>query len=101
MKILIKSLIFVIVAANLVLAGKSYGESFIYPDRGQSQEQQTKDLEECHGQAKEQADIDPTQPVAQADAQSSPQEQPNREQRLQAYEQSLATCMKQRGYTLK
>jgi hypothetical protein len=55
-----------IVATIAALAGTSVAaEIFVYPQKGQSQEQQNKDSSECYGWAKNQSGVDPGQPPPQ------------------------------------
>lgn len=100
MKLFLTTTIFTIIGAILVGAEVSYGESFIYPEQGQSQAQQTQDLRDCNQQAREQTDFDPTKPMSQKESQD-PQAQRQRQQRIQAYNQALTTCLKSRGYTIR
>lgn len=45
------------------LACPSYGETFVYPNKGQSAEQEDKDKYACHEWAVKQTGVDPTQPA--------------------------------------
>ncbi len=70
---------------------ESAGRSFVYPRKGQSQEQQAKDEYECHRWAVGQTGFDPTQPsAAGADA-----------AKRSEYERARGACLDARGYTVK
>jgi hypothetical protein len=100
MKSFFKTTIFAVVGAILASAEVGYGESFIFPEQGQSQVQQTQDLNECNKQAREQTDFDPAKPPPKEEA-PSPQTQNQRRERIQAYNQALAACLKARGYSIR
>ena len=57
-------------------------DMFIYPGKGQNQEQQDKDRYECHSWAVQQTGFDPSRPQA-ANSQPSQQNQPSRPHVLQ------------------
>ena len=48
---------------SVSLTGTLQAESFIYPSKGQSQEQENKDKYACHEWATKQTGVDPTQPA--------------------------------------
>lgn len=58
-------------AAAIASPSDAQQDVFIYPQKGQSQEQQSKDRNECHTWAVQQAGFDPNAPVAAS--QASPQ----------------------------
>lgn len=93
-----KTTILVLIATFVVIPKSSYGLSFIYPNQGQSEEQKNKDIRECSVSAKEQTGFDPIRSLPKKDTQLSPQEQQQRQQSIQAYNQSLADCLQKRGY---
>lgn len=100
MKISITTIVLtaVAIAANIKTVD---GQSLAFPDRGQSREQQTLDLRECHTQAREKTDFEPAKPIKRDNGQIPPDVQRRRQQQLQAYNQILSTCLKERGYTLR
>ena len=74
-------------------AGKmSSDQLFIYPRKGQSEQQQAKDRYECHSWAVNQTGYDPVQPPAGA-AQMS--------QKRADYQRAMGACLDGRGYTVK
>ena len=77
-----------------------HGGTFIFPEQGQSQVQQTQDLHDCSEQAREETDFDPRRSLSQEDARS-PQAQSQRQERIKAYNQVFAECLKTRGYTIR
>ncbi len=101
MKIVFPTTILVLIATLLVVPRASHALSFIYANQGQSEEQKNKDIQECSASAKEQTGFDPIRSLPKKDTQLSPQEQQQRQQRIQAYNQSLADCLQKRGYTVK
>ena len=72
----------------------SGGQMFIYPRQGQSEEQQSKDFNECHNWAVGQTDFDPAKPPDGApDAQTM--------QKSADYLRAISVCLDARGYTLR
>ena len=67
---------------------------FIYPRKGQNDQQQAKDRYECHNWAVGQTHYDPTQPPGNA-----PEAQPN--QKRADYDRAMGACLDARGYTVK
>ncbi len=67
---------------------------FIYPRKGQNDQQQAKDRYECHSWAVGQTNYDPTQPTG-----SVPEAQPN--QKRADYDRAMGACLDARGYTVK
>ena len=67
------------------------GQLFIYPSKGQSQAQQTKDRNACHSWAVSQIGFDPVLQTASA--------QPG--DKLADYQRALGACLEGRGYTVK
>jgi len=67
---------------------------FVYPRKGQSEEQQTKDRYECHRWGVSQTGYDPTQPTS-----DMPQDQ-LRQMRAD-YKRAMSACLDARGYTMK
>ena len=70
------------------------GDAYVYPNNGQSPEQQSQDRYECHRWATDQTGFDPTQPgggVA-SDVQASASD---------AYRRAEAACLQGRGYTVR
>jgi hypothetical protein len=65
------------------------GDLFIYPARGQSQEQQSRDRYECHRWGVTQTGFDPSTAVIANDA------------RLPDYRRAMSACLEARGYTVK
>ncbi len=51
--------IYLLVALGPLIAGPALGDMFIYPNKGQSQEQQERDKFECHSWAVKQSGFDP------------------------------------------
>ena len=70
------------------------GKIFIYPRKGQSDQQQAKDRYECHTWAVGQTQYDPTKPTA-----TVPEAQPN--QKRADYDRAMGACLDGRGYTVK
>jgi hypothetical protein len=67
---------------------------FVYPRQGQSEEQQARDFDACHGWAVGQAAFDPKRPPAGlADAQTR--------QKSSDYLRAIGACLDGRGYTLR
>jgi len=66
---------------------------FIYPRRGQTEEQQAKDRYECHKWAVDQTNYDPT------NISGVPADQVM--QKRSDYQRSMAACLDGRGYTAK
>jgi hypothetical protein len=56
----------VTIAAATLLASAAAAEVFVYPKKGQSQQQFEQDQYQCHGWAKGQTGVDPSAPVAVA-----------------------------------
>jgi arylamine N-acetyltransferase len=100
MKKLVGIAIFAIFGTIVASTEVGYGVSLIYPERGQSQAQQTQDLHECNEQAREETDFNPAKPISQDEPQS-PQSQRQRQERIQAYNEILTTCLKERGYSIQ
>jgi hypothetical protein len=55
-------LIFALSALGILLGAEAYAQPYIYPGKGQSQEQQDRDKYECHNWAMQQTGFDPTAP---------------------------------------
>ncbi|MFZ0256338.1 MAG: glycine zipper family protein, partial [Gammaproteobacteria bacterium] len=53
-------------SAVIAVSSDAQQDMFIYPQKNQSQEQQSKDQNECHTWAVQQAGFDPNAPVASA-----------------------------------
>lgn len=68
----------------------SSDQMFIYPRKGQSEQQKAKDRYECHNWAVSQTGYDPIQPPS---AQTS--------QKNADYQRAMGACLDGRGYTLK
>ena len=49
-------------AASILLGVEAYAQPYIYPSKGQSQEQQERDKFECYNWARQQTGFDPTAP---------------------------------------
>ncbi|MFA4915139.1 MAG: DUF6515 family protein [Syntrophales bacterium] len=64
---------------------------FIYPRKGQSEQQQADDRYQCHRWAVNQTNYDPTQPPA-----GNPSAQKNAD-----YQRAMGACLDARGYTVK
>jgi len=62
---------------------------FIYPRRGQNQQQQAKDEYECHRWAADQTGFDPTRP------------NPGETSKRADYQRAMGACLDGRGYTVK
>lgn len=99
MRIPIKTILFILL--GMLIASPSDGVSLIYPDRGQSQEQQNRDIHECYKRARQQTGLDPTRPLPKDEADATPASRQRRQQELQAYNQVLATCLRERGYRVE
>ncbi|MGH2412439.1 MAG: hypothetical protein ACRDEA_01825 [Microcystaceae cyanobacterium] len=101
MRTFLKTTMFAIVGTILASTSASYGESFIFPNQRQTQEQQSQDLHECNAQAKQETDFDPTQPIPNEEGQASQEVQNQRQVRIQAYNQVLDACLEKRGYIIQ
>ena len=66
------------------------GRLYVYPNKGQSEEQQAKDRYTCHQWAVSESDVDPT---------LEEQDYSDREKR--EYKRAMAACLEGRGYTVK
>ena len=55
-------LIFALSALGILLGAEAYAQPYIYPSKGQSQEQQERDKFECYNWARQQTGFDPTAP---------------------------------------
>jgi hypothetical protein len=70
---------------------------FIYPQNGQSDEQQATDKYECHKWASSQTGFDPTQPSGGA-----PPGQPGQPGSQRAdYQRAMMACLQGRGYSAR
>jgi hypothetical protein len=69
-------------------------QPFIYPRKGQSEQQQANDRYECHRWAASQTDYDPTQPTG-----GMPEAQTN--QKRTDYQRAMGACLDARDYTVK
>lgn len=67
---------------------------FIYPNKGQSEDQQAKDRYECYKWATEQTNYDPTQIPSPVPADQLPGVRDN-------YKRAFATCLEAHGYTVR
>ena len=67
---------------------------FVYPRKGQSEEQQAKDRQECHLWAVGQVGLDPTEPTK-----AVPEAQMN--EKRANYQRAMGACLDARGYTVK
>jgi hypothetical protein len=91
-------------------------ELYIYPNKGQSSEQQSRDRYDCHRWAVQQTGVDPTSIGAgtggliggmrqRQQAQSQQQAQANQAAQQQSasagYDRALSACLSGRGYTVK
>jgi hypothetical protein len=72
----------------------SSGQLFIYPSKGQSQEQQADDRYACHSWAVSQTGYDPTR----LDGQEG---QADTKQGREDYNRAMAACLEARGYSVK
>lgn len=70
------------------------GQIFLYPRKGQNEQQQAKDRYECHSWAVSQTSYDPTQPAS-----GVPESQMN--QKRADYQRAIGACLDARGYTVK
>jgi hypothetical protein len=75
-------------------APSSDGRIFVYPRKGQSDQQQAKDRYECHSWGVSQTGYDPTQPTS-----GMPEAQLN--QMRADYKRAMSACLDGRGYTMK
>ncbi len=71
------------------------GQIFIYPRKGQNDQQQAKDRYECHSWAVGQTHYDPTQPTG-----NIPGDQQLSQKRAD-YDRAMGACLDARGYTVK
>jgi len=77
--------------ADLAIDEATEGRLFSYPNKGQTEEQQTKDRYECHSWAVSESQVDPTM---DEDAELSQQDKDN-------YKRAISACLQGRGYTVK
>ena len=75
-------------------APAGHDDAFVYPNNGQSEQQQAADRYECHRWASDQSGFDPTQP------QGGVEEGQVVEMRSR-YKRAEAACLEGRGYTVK
>jgi hypothetical protein len=66
------------------------GRLYVYPNEGQSEEQQAKDRYSCHLWAVSESDVDPTL-----------EEQDYSDSEKREYQRAMAACLEGRGYTVK
>jgi hypothetical protein len=72
----------------------SPSQLFIYPSKGQSQEQQADDRYACHSWAVSQTGYDPTRLGGEED-------QADKKQGREDYRRAMAACLEARGYSVK
>lgn len=77
--------------AERAIAEATSGRLFVYPNEGQSEEQQAKDRYECHRWAVHETDVDPT---LEDEEDTSPRDRDE-------YKRALTACLEGRGYTVK
>ena len=109
-----------VIAAGLVfIASTAQAQTFIYPEKGQSPEQQEQDEFSCNKWAKEQTGIDPNAQVQtgaappephgrrerrherereQQQAQQQAAAQQQQQQKQQTFDRAYRTCLEGRGY---
>jgi hypothetical protein len=75
-------------------SGQVPGQWFVYPSKGQSQEQQAKDRNDCNGWAASQTGYDPTLP---SQGGSSDQAQTM----SMDYGRAMSACLEGRGYAIR
>jgi hypothetical protein len=121
---LVLLLCFVVLRSTVPALG---AELFIYPDQGQSPEQQARDRQECHVWAVQQTNFDPTQPPTaqpttpatatgslfgrrpragqarqeQTQTAHAEQEEAAFAQRHASYKRAMSACLVGRGYSVK
>ena len=78
-------------AADAAIATATEGRLFIYPNHGQSEEQQAKDRYECHRWAVSETRVDPT---------LDEEDELTREEERN-YKRALSACLQGRDYTVK
>ena len=69
----------------------SADDVFMYPQNGQSQEQQSTDRYECHKWAQDQTGFDPTQPNGGGSGSASADD----------YRRAMSACLSARGYSVQ
>ncbi|MGZ6290915.1 MAG: DUF6515 family protein [Syntrophales bacterium] len=79
---------------EVVQAPPPVGQLFIYPRKGQNEQQQANDRYECHRWSSGQTGYDPTQPPG-----GMPQAQMT--QKYADYKRAMSACLDGRGYTVK
>ncbi len=67
---------------------------FVYPSRGQNEEQQALDRYECHNWARSQTGFDPTQPGGGVDTAQN-------EGKRSEYRRAMKACLEARGYSVQ
>lgn len=77
--------------ADVAIEETTEGRLFSYPNKGQTEEQQSKDRYECHSWAVSESQVDPT---LDEDAELSQQDKDN-------YKRALSACLQGRDYTVK
>lgn len=78
-------------AADEAITRATEGRLFVYPNHGQTEEQQANDRYECHRWAVHESHVDPT---LEEDDELSPQDRRN-------YKRAISACLEGRGYTVK
>lgn len=71
-------------------------QQFVYPQKGQSAEQQKKDEYDCHTWAVQQTKYDPT-----ADAKAPAQQPAQQSAKQQDYLTARGACLEGKGYSVK
>ena len=79
---------------GVAAAPSTSGQIFIYPNKGQSQAEQAKDRNDCHGWAVSQTGYDP---LLQTGGNTGAQTNTN----LVDYQRALGACLEGRGYTVR
>lgn len=70
------------------------GEFYVYPKKGQSEEQQTQDRYECHRWSVKQTGFDPSQPPADTSESQLAQKRDD-------YRRAISACLEARDYSVK
>ena len=76
--------------ADEAIARETEGRLFVYPNEGQSEEQQAKDRYACHRWAVEETGVDPIE-----------DDEPLSRDHRRNYRRAITACLEGRGYTVK
>lgn len=82
------------VSASTTAPASPPSELYIYPKKGQSEEQQARDRYECHSWASSQTGFDPTEPLGGVGESQAMAKRAD-------YQRAMQACLEARGYSVK